>query len=480
MSQHAPTELPRLGRYLRNLAYAQPIVRLDLERNVIGPGGLFNGMDLAYAAMALIVFLMEKRTIDLGAQRPEILDHMARVLTGMRPDVPAADARMGGELVLEALSNRTGGHQSFRATCWEPEIGFVPHEFRLVDITPTDDGRILYTATDEAIFLHLAMLEVDPAVAQKAEELMLEYLVRNNRIRESVNLAERARTRSLQYQQFIRRKIFQAQRAPESVRWSREVVPELQAAGQHVLDRQRQERTILDAVAENRNHATASTLPALLELQRLVEDCQTRHSALHREILAATDTFLALQVDAFRPRHGLAHHHLEGETLTELLRLPISSLAHAADTIATLLTVPRIERLLSLPWLFKELAAAEPEGAAFGDDAEAAEPLPIRQDDFPAAMIDDVQSYLMALFQRHPRLDVEDALRQARLDGLSPRRRRCAAFLMLQAYHPEGNPFGTEVEVDGRFAFDVARGARLVFVRPAGSSEAIEPEAERA
>jgi len=160
-----PTDyLPQLGRHLRNLAYAVPLVRLALERNTVARPGLFDGMDLHYAAMALIVFLMERRTTDLGAQRKDIIAYMSWVMAAMRSSLSGEESREAGEVVLEALSNRSDQHQAFRCELFEPGIGLVPHAFRLINVAPSEDGRILYTATNEAILLHLAMLDIDPAV----------------------------------------------------------------------------------------------------------------------------------------------------------------------------------------------------------------------------------------------------------------------------------------------------------------------------
>lgn len=462
--------LPRLGRHLRNLAYAVPLVRLALERNIIARAGLFDGIDLHYAGMALIVFLMERRTTDLGAERQDIIAFMAQVMVAMRPDLSVADARLAGELVLESLSNRSEQHQAFRYEVFEPGIGPVEHSFRLVSIAPADDGRILYTATNEAILLHLAMLDIDPAVAQRAEEMMLEYLVRSGRFKESLELAERARKRSIQYQQFIRSRIFEARRSPESIRWTKDVVPELQAAAAHVLERQGQERVILDAVFVNRPHADINALPLLSDLQRLVEDCQSRHSELHRELMEAHDQFLDLHAEVFRPRRSLARHDLEGECLVNLLDIPILAVAEGADTITGLLSAPRSDRLLRLSTLFEQLLEpprpGEEDGAAAEDNYDDLVLLP---DHFPAELIASVSSYLGTLLATVLSMGIEEILSQADKDGLSLRERRCAAFLLLQSYHPDENLFGGRFDVDGRFDLGFVQGSRLMFHRGDGA-----------
>lgn len=462
-------QLPRLGRHLRNLAYAVPLVRLALERNTLARTGLFDGVDLHYAAMALIVFLMERRTTDLGAQRNDIIDYMSQVVAAMRPDLPGHDSRLAGELVLEALSNRSEQHQAFRCELFEPGVGLVPHAFRLINVAPSEDGRVLYTATNEAILLHLAMLDIDPAVAQRAEEMMLEYLVKSGRFKESLDLAERARKRSIQYQQFIRSRIFEARRSPESVRWTRDVVPELKDAASHVLERQTQERAILDAVFANKEHADERSMPLLGALQHLVEDCQSRHSELHQELMTAHDQFLDLHTEVFRPRRSLERHDLEGECLTMLLAQPILRLGQRADELTSLLSAPRVDRLLCLASLFEQLL--QPENTDMDDgrnDDDEYEDLVLPPDHFPAETLGRVEAYLSSVLTAAPRIDIEHVLRQAEADGLDLRERRCAAFLMLQAYHPDENPFGGNIDVEGRFDLGFARGSRFVFRRETG------------
>ncbi len=461
--------LPRLGRHLRNLAYAVPLVRLALERNTLARSGLFDGVDLHYAAMALIVFLMERRTTDLGAQRQDIIAYMSQVMGGMQPNLSGEERRLGGEVVLEALSNRSEQHQAFRCELFEPGIGLVPHAFRLINVAPSEDGRILYTATNEAILLHLAMLDIDPAVAQRAEEMMLEYLVKSGRFKESLDLAERARKRSIQYQQFIRGRIFEARRSPESVRWTRDVVPELKAAASHVLERQSQERAILDAVFANKEHADQHSLPLLGALQHLVEDCQSRHSELHQELMTAHDQFLDLHAEVFRPRRSLARHDLEGECLAMLLAQPILSLGQRADELTGLLSAPRVERVLCLTSLFEQLLRPDAPGAQdSGINDDEYEDLTPPLDHFPAETLARVEAYLSTTLAAALRIDIEEVLRQAEAEGLDLRERRCAAFLMLQAYHPDENPFRSTVDIEGRFDLGFVQGSRFVFRREVG------------
>ena len=461
--------LPNLSRHLRNLAYAIPVVRLSLERRMLAPNEpqLFERTDLNYAAMALIVFLMERRTTDLGAERTEIIEYMGRVFGAMRPDHSSESRRRAADIVLEALTNRTDQHQAFKADYFDPCRGIVPHEFRLINITSVEDGRILYTATDEAIVLHLAMLDVDPTIAQRAEEMMLKYLVDSGRFRESVELAERARARSMQYQQFIRTKIFEARRAPESVRWSREVVPELRAAAEHVYERKKHELTILDAIFANQEHAGPDSSGPLHDLQRLIEDCQARHSSLHQELLTAAEEFLALQTEVFRPRFSSILHELERDTLMRLLSLPVRLVAANADSIAALLSPPRFEKMLSLADLFEELVTAPPEKPAPPSDGDGdLEPIVPVPDPFPAPMQVEVEAYLNRLLRSNAEIDIEAVLARAERDGLDRKRRRFAVFLMLQAFHPEENPFGGRVNISSaiaRFTSDVAAGSRLLF-----------------
>lgn len=465
--QRLPSDLPPLGRHLCNLHHAEPIIRLNLRRKNLcaAEPGLFDGIDMLYSAMALIVFLMEKRATDLGAEREEILEFMAQVIGAMRPTMRIESLRLAGEIILDELMNRSGDYEAFQQSYFEPGSGMLRHDFKLIELD-TLDGRNLYQATKQAVVLHLAMLDVDPALAQRAEEMILKYLVDMGRFQESIRLAHQARSRSIQFQQLIQSKIFEALRAPESIPWVRTVVPELTAAAAHVGERRQQEKTILDALNAHREHASPENRGVLFELQRLVEDCQHRHSSLHSEILTANEKFLAAQTRVFRTRRAQPQHDLEQETLLLMLSIPVGVVSTHADGIAALLSPPRVPELLDLASTWCQLAQPPPKTASTSAVVEDFVELEQSRDPFPQALIASVRDYLTALLEANPVIDIESILNRAHADGLDRLQRRCAAFLLLEAYHPDVNPFRGVVKIaspQSRFETEIALGSRLVF-----------------
>jgi hypothetical protein len=464
---HSTGALPQLSGRIRNLIHVEPLVRLSLDRNSVvqDQPGLFEGVDLYYAALALLLFLMERRTVDLGASRTDILEYMSQVVLAMRPDMPLTVARRAGEIVFEALANGRNQHQAFQRDYFERDRGMLVHDFRLINVLPHDDGRILYTATEDAIILLLESLNVSPEIAQKAEEMMLKYLVESGRLAESIDLAERARMRSIQYQQFIRDKIFETRRIPEEVRWSRDVVPELKAAAAHIQERQQQERAILDAVFSNKVHATPDTLEHILRLQQIIEDCRARHSTLHQEIINAADEFLESQVRVFRIGRHVVQHDLEAQTLNALLNLPLASVAAFADAIISLISPPTLRAFVYFPTILCDLVESLGQSGSPPTEEEPCDALLPPKEHFSAELIAEVQSEISALIESRSSIDIESILAALISENKDHQYRRCAMFLCMQAYHPDTNPFDCIVRPDssGRFTFDVAIGDRLVF-----------------
>ncbi len=108
--------------------------------------------------------------------------------------------------------------------------------FRLLRLTDEPDGVLRYLLTPEGLTAYLAMLDVDPALAQQAEEILIARLPRAGTLKRCLRLARRARTRTLELRETLRKHLLRAHRAGGAVHWSRETLPRIAEAIEHVID----------------------------------------------------------------------------------------------------------------------------------------------------------------------------------------------------------------------------------------------------
>ena len=162
-----------LTRQQRNMALAEPIARLSLDRRVIfkDDPSIAERLDVQYLALSAIDFVMERSAIESGAAPEEIVEHVAGEAARMKPTLTEAQARKVGQVVLDHLSNAREGHKAFRVEYYDADrSGFSFQDFRLLALSTADDGSPRFKLARGAQTLTLAMLDVAPEFAQEAEE----------------------------------------------------------------------------------------------------------------------------------------------------------------------------------------------------------------------------------------------------------------------------------------------------------------------
>ena len=159
-----------LTRQQRNLALAQPIARLSLDRRVIfkDEPALSERLDVQYLALSAIDFVMERSAIESGASPEEIVDHVASEAARIKPTLTEEQGRKVGQTVLDHLANAREGHKAFRVEYYDPDRGgFSFHDFRLLALSTAADGSPRFKLATGAQTLALAMLDVAPEFAQE-------------------------------------------------------------------------------------------------------------------------------------------------------------------------------------------------------------------------------------------------------------------------------------------------------------------------
>ena len=458
-----------LTRQQRNMALAQPIARLSLERRVIfrDDPATSERLDVQYLALSAIDFVMERSAIESGAAPEEIVEHVAGEAARMKPALTEAQARKVGQVVLDHLSNAREGHKAFRVEYYDADRGgFSFQDFRLLALSTADDGSPRFKLARGAQTLTLAMLDIAPEFAQEAEAIMIRKAVERGRFEDARTLAKRSRMRSIHYRQFIEDRLFQVRRAADRVKWSEEVLPELDRAREHLKERRKHETTIIDSIREHIANAKGDTRDHLVELKNTIDDCHQRHAALFQRVMNASEEFRQLQAGAFRARLMRDVPDLEERILTPLLAAPMSTAAGMSDEIGIVFAAPAPPRMYDLALLFSNVTQPRfrRDTASVEDahDLVAIERIP---SEFEAEDIREAQDWLVRTIAARARLDMASAIRESEDQGMAQSTLRCMLFLMLRSWCPEDDPLGVIASVDGAIANERVVGDNLVLVK---------------
>ncbi len=461
-----------LTRQQRNMALTEPIARLSRDRRSIfrDDPALSERLDVQYLALSAIDFVMERSAIEAGASPDDIVEHVAGEAVRMKPALTEKQGRRAGQVVLDHLSNAREGHRTFRVEYYDADRGgFSFQDFRLLALSAADDGSPRYKLARGAQTLTLAMLDIAPEFAQEAEAIMIRKAVERGRFEDARTLARRSRMRSIHYRQFIEDRLFQVRRAADRVRWSEDVLPELDEARTHLNERRKHEAAIVDSIREHIVHAEGDTRDHLVELKTTIDDCQQRHAALFERVMTASEEFRQLQVSAFRARLVRDVPDLEDRILLPLLSAPMGTVAGMGDDIAASFAAPSPPPLLDLALLFETVTQPrfrrDPAGAEEELDLVAIERVP---PEFDADDIREAQDWLVRTIATRTRLDMRSAIGFAEDQGMAESRLRCVLFLMLRSWCPEDDPLGVIASIDGAIAHERVAGDNLVLARDAG------------
>ena len=471
MSPSESASRETLTRQQRNMALTEPIARLSRDRRVIfkDDPALTERLDVQYLALSAIDFVMERSAIEAGASPDDIVEHVAGEAVRMKPALTEKQGRKAGQVVLDHLSNAREGHRTFRVEYYDGDRGgFSFQDFRLLALS-ADDGSPRYKLARGAQTLTLAMLDIAPEFAQEAEAIMIRKAVERGRFEDARTLARRSRMRSIHYRQFIEDRLFQVRRAADRVRWSEEVLPELDEARAHLGERRKHEAAIVDSIREHIARAEGDTRDHLVELKTTIDDCQQRHAALFERVMTASEEFRQLQVSAFRARLVRDVPDLEDRLLLPLLAAPMGTVAGMSDDIGASFAAPSPPPLLDLALLFETVTQPrfrrDPDGAEEELDLMAIERV---QPEFDADDIREAQDWLVRTIAARTRLDMRSAIGFAEDQDMAESRLRCVLFLMLRSWCQEDDPLGVIASIDGAIAHERVAGDNLVLARDAG------------
>lgn len=466
-----------LSRQLRNLLLLRPLFQLELNKTRIGEDGasddgLFQGIDTFYLALSALDFMMEATTISMGAPQGEVLEHLARAASCMKPSLSKPQSFRVAEVLLNMLDNKSGGYKEFTFDHFDSAKGASRTvRFRLVRYEPDMEDIYRYRPTSEGYLVYLGMLDLAPEDSQELMEKMLDLLVQRGKFDTALDIAKRARALSIEYRQRIRDRLHQAHRAPGSVNWTNDLGPYLQDARGHVAKRQHEDQRMEEAVKEALGEAVEpKNRASLAKLLRELQDASTLRGRLVGEITGAGDTFLASQRSLFRARRPTGLPDLEIQLFPRLLDLTAQRLADEADQLFSALYPAAWPKVYDLNTVISLLLESRPEDGPVSQDPGELIPLEIIPDEFPEELTRRASAWLAHKFADGKAYRIDELLMLAEDEGLSRTLRRCLVLMLYRSFSEDETEFPhLTSKPAGRFDNDVVTGINLQFT-PKGAS----------
>lgn len=395
-----PCAVESLGRRVRAIAFTKPLH--DLEASKVRAGGeawaRLNMVELAFHAVDVVALRMD---FDTGASYDDVVVAVSTLATLQVPGL--ADPERVGERVVEGLitgraSSDADAHQTAFGS-WGSD-GYVArrYDFALVTEHLNEGGEVYLRATDPAITVLVGALELDLEGSQQAAELRIQKLVERGLLNAAVHEASKAKYRTIQYMDKLRRSL-SAARLHASEPGTLEVVDRLvDHALEHVLDRYAAEGHILAGVGRTRDAAEGGRVAR--QANRLIDElgeCQRRHQALqHRLLSARADFRAALAAQLATPPNPPTRVDLERQLLRPLLELPLAAADVVGATVVAASGVPVAPPAVDLERLVATLSTLPVTRDGFG--AEVDDPSGLteatRDPRFPDAVWDVVDSLL--------------------------------------------------------------------------------------
>lgn len=451
-----------LTRRVRTLLRTAPLHRVEANKGRRGEA--LGEQDLRALALRALDITIEQMGLGQGVTLDELREGLVPLVMMSCPTVERGEAEAIGESVITALLNEPDRRQAFS----ESYLSLTPEgatrkvlRFHLLRERESADGGTVIVASTEGVNMYAGMLEYPVEDAQIAEEAVLRAQISRGRIRDAVRTAQRARLRSIEYEQKIVGVLETARRDITQVDWVTEVLGLLDAARSHVAERIEAERDILRAVEVRLDVAEAETAAQLASLRETLLECITRHARLHEQLIGANRHYLGEQErQAFRPRPATPLPDLEADVLRPALCMPARILAAQLGEILACFQAPRAPVSLRVAQLIDKLLMPRRERE---DPYELSDPdleeLPAPHSHFTADD-EDVVSALLSRVAAPTTLG--ELLRAAHTAGVSLSARHLLTLRVLAAFDPSSDrelaveALGAALDADGLSGDDLA------------------------
>jgi hypothetical protein len=240
----------------------------------------------------------------------------------------------------------------------------------------------------------------------------------------------------------------------------------LDSARVHVKQRQaedvRMEQAVRDALDESDELKTRESLVELIDTLRGAGLIRMK---LVSDITASPELFITAQKAVFRAKKPTGLPDLETRIFPDIMSLPSSALAQEADSFVTALYPtewPKVYDLNSVLSLLMERRAED--APQEENDGELTEFIPL-PDQYSRELIQSTTQWLALKLDSSASWRIDDLLRQARTEGLTPSGRRCMVFILYRSFAQTENEFKSVSAqlAGGEFISDVVRGDNIEF-----------------
>jgi hypothetical protein len=433
----------------RSLVLTDPIARL--VRNAAHAGIDDEHYDLRLLALAAVDIVVGQMGFAREATLDEVVDALAGLATRMRPGEQwAHEWPEVAQAVLKGLLNDAHEQRRFTYRFAELTDGgsarFEPYSFRLLSLRDSEFGAVL-VASDQAITLFLAGLDVDIEDADRALAHVLQRQLEDQRFDAAARTAAQAERTSVGLSATLSELLDATRRDVGSTDWTHDLPERLTRARRHVEARIAEDDRLLEHV---QGGLEAEVSPAVRAVSGQIVDLLSRakqvHLDLERRLVGAREVFLSAQVrQRIARRRRLRLFTLGEDVLEPVLALPVADAAPVVATFADRalgVSVPRLVRfddLLDALWapprvLETEVVPEEAEVPAEEEDVQG----------YPDAVVDAAREALSVTEEGPVRLSVL-------LDGLPDAVAELVTLSALWAFAPDpGDPADREVasEVD--------------------------------
>ena len=303
------------------LARGAPLHRIDQRQAWQRfPRGLYDPRTLALAALEAVV---SRQEMEAEATTEEVVEFLASLAAGAAPERETSEHLAVSRFVLRELLNDAQHGEEFEVSYSDYRAGHsrVTLSLRMLEEGIGRRGQAVLRATTPAINLLLSGLEHDLEDEQAAKDTMLRRQVASGRWGRAEESAAESLKLSLMYCERVRAVLEETERDVRAVDWSRDVPVLLTASREHLGERLRVERDLMEYMRGVRNAVEdADVLRTCERVLRLLSRAHLRHTQLLEKIIDARPAFLRSQADQrFRPPPRLALVGVQEDVLEPLL-----------------------------------------------------------------------------------------------------------------------------------------------------------------
>lgn len=466
------TKLLDLSRQQRNLLLMRPV--FDLEAHKLqyqssdSERKLFEGIDTPYLVLSLLDDLMEAVAVGSGRTTNEVIRHSAEVALSMYSHLSDQECIRIGEIVLDAIANRSDKHKSFEYSFYDSTSKANQiYRFKLIDYAPDIADSYRFVPTREGYLVYLGMLDLSPEDSAELMEKMLQLLIDRGRFSEAIEIAKKARTISIEFSQKIREMILRARKAPSTINWKEDIHPRLSEARTHVLNRQKEDTRMSSSVQSSIENAQEySVRQNLSTLRKMLMDSHKLRGKLLHDIMCAPEQFLEAQRSLFKVKVSSDIPDLENLLLPQVMRLPLTHIAPLAAPIISSFMSINVNHLFDLNTATQLLLEKRDTAIEIEIDDEDISTIVELHNMFSPDEIQLAKNWLTEKLQIISNSTSEALLRSAQSEGLSEPICQCIAIMLYQLFSSEDSLRIFDFQVSQRhFQLKFASGTVLTISR---------------